>query len=188
MPPLILASTSPRRRDLLTEAGYTFRIEPALVEEEHAEDADPVALTRLNALLKAREVARRFPEDVVLGADTLVAIGGMVLGKPADMTEAMSMLSRLTGRTHEVITAVALIHGPREHTFEVVTQVTFRALDEAGIAHYLTLINPLDKAGSYAAQEHGEVIIEKVEGSWTNVVGLPMERLAKELAAWAEQG
>lgn len=184
-PALILASSSPRRHDLMRNAGLNFLVVPADVEEVH-DEATPVAdLTRLNAALKARWVAERHPEAWVIGADTLVSIGGVALGKPADMEEARSMLRRLAGQTHEVGTAVCLIHTANGKCREFVerTFVTFKGLGDDEIDHYLTLINPLDKAGGYAAQEHGEVIIKSVAGDYSNVVGLPMARLLAELQA-----
>ncbi len=182
---LILASTSPRRFDLMMEAGLHFAVVPAEVEEFHDEAVPLAELTRQNAALKAEWVAARHPDTWVIGADTLVSIGRQALGKPADLAEAARMLGRLSGHTHVVGTAVCLVHAAtgRRHEFLEETLVTFKPLTESEIAHYLTLINPLDKAGSYAAQEHGEVIIEKVEGAYSNVVGLPMERLLVELAA-----
>lgn len=185
-PPLLLASSSPRRLDLMREAGLEFEVVPAEVEEAHDEAASPVELTRLNAARKAGWVAERHPGRTVVGADTLVAVDGAVLGKPADMDEARRMLARLTGRTHEVYTGVCLENAGRgaRREFQVVTRVTFLPLAPEQIDEYLKLINPLDKAGAYAAQEHGERIIAKVDGSWTNVVGLPMERLLEELEAF----
>ncbi len=181
---LVLASSSPRRHFLLTEAGYDFTTIVPDVTEIHDEAACPRHLTRLNALLKARAVAPHHPHTLVLGADTLVSIDAIALGKPADLAEARRMHARLTGRTHEVTTAVALIHGPREHVFETVTRVTFKPLSPAQIDHYLTLIDPLDKAGAYAIQEHGDTIIAHIEGSHSNVAGLPMEDLKLALADW----
>ncbi len=169
----------------MTDAGLRFQVVPAEVEELHDECAPLAALTRQNAALKADWVARRHPDAWVLGADTLVSIAGAALGKPADLTEARRMLRRLSGQTHEVGTAVCLIHqvtGQRREFLEI-TRVTFKFLTDSEIDHYLTLIHPYDKAGSYAAQEHGEVIIERVEGDYTNVVGLPMTRLLEELQA-----
>ncbi len=182
---LILASASPRRRDLMTEAGYSFEIIASSVEEVHNEKVPLHELTMENAAAKAWHVARRYPGRLVIGADTLVAIDGCALTKPEDMNEARAMLRRLAGRTHEVCTSVALIceAAAVERKFEIVTRVTFLPLSEVERDEYLTLINPLDKAGGYAAQEHGDRILSGVEGSWTNVVGLPMEALTAELAA-----
>ncbi len=186
LPPLILASASPRRRELLSEMGFTFQVEPARVEEVHDPTAPLLRLTRENAALKAWEVSERFPNALVIGADTLVFIESTPLGKPADFSEACAMLRRLSGNEHEVCTAVCLTRGVsfRSVCFEVVTRVQFRRLTEQAIDNYLARIDPLDKAGAYAAQEHGEMIIEKMDGSFTNVVGLPTERLAVELRLW----
>jgi septum formation protein len=169
----------------MTEAGYDFEIEAANVDEVHEERASLHELTMANAAAKARHTGRAHPSRLVVGADTLVAIDGTALTKPVDMEDARSMLRRLAGKTHEVCTAVALICEGANlfRQFEVVTRVTFKPLNEAEREEYLTLINPLDKAGGYAAQEHGDRIIASVDGSWTNVVGLPMEALAEELAA-----
>ena len=165
------------------EAGYDFDIIVPDVVEAHDEAASPLELTRGNALLKARAVAAEHPARMVIGADTLVAIDDTVLGKPADMEEAHAMLTRLAGRTHGVTTSVALLQRGREKCLEITTRVTFLPLSAEGIRRYLTLIDPLDKAGAYAAQEHGSEIIAGVEGSWTNVVGLPMEAVTEALSA-----
>ncbi len=169
----------------MTEAGYAFEIIASNVDEVHHETTSLHELTMENAVAKASHIARQHPGRLVIGADTLVAIDGCALTKPADMEEARAMLRRLAGRTHEVCTSVALIceAAAVERKFEVVTRVTFLPLHDAERDEYLTLINPLDKAGGYAAQEHGDRIISRVEGSWTNVVGLPMEALAQELGA-----
>lgn len=182
-PILILASTSPRRFDLMNGAKLRFVVVPPEVEEFHDESVPLAELTRHNASLKAEWVAALHSESWVIGADTLVSIDNEAMGKPADLTEARAMLNRLSGRTHVVGTAVCLIHAAsgQKREFLEETRVTFKPLDDAGIRHYLTLINPLDKAGAYAAQEHGEVILAKVEGAWSNVVGLPVERLIEEL-------
>ncbi len=181
--PFILASASPRRKDLLDEAGYVFEIHAPNVDEAHDESASLQDLTMENAAAKARFIAEQFPERLIIAADTLVCIGGRALTKPADMEEARDMIDSLAGRTHEVCTSVVLLcsAGEIERRFDAVTRVTFRPLTPAERDEYLTLINPLDKAGGYAAQEHGDRIIAAVDGSWTNVVGLPMEALATEL-------
>lgn len=182
---MILASASPRRRDLLQEAGYEFEIVPPNVDEVHEERGSLREMTMENAAAKARHIVRMHPGRLVVGADTLVAIDGCVLTKPVDMAEARDMLRRLAGRTHEVCTSVVILceRAEIDQRFEVTTRVTFKSLSDAECEEYLTLINPLDKAGGYAAQEHGDRVIAHVEGSWTNVVGLPMEALARELAA-----
>ena len=183
---MILASTSPRRYDLMTEAGYDFTVVPADVEEL-ADERPPSlpALTESNATLKANHVAAANPGQLCIGADTLVYIGDTALGKPADLDQAFAMLERLVGRTHQVCTGVCFARtgsAPLEHRFHDITHVTFKPLTADEIRHYLSVIDPLDKAGAYAAQDHGHLIIDKTQGSYSNVVGLPMERLAAELA------
>ena len=179
---LVLASGSPRRRELLAEAGYEFVVDAADIDERHEERMELEELTKWNAVGKARVGVGRWPGAVVLAADTLVAIDGVALTKPVDLDEARGMLARLAGRTHAVVTAVAVAGGGREECFTVETRVTFLPLSEAEREVYLGLINPLDKAGGYAAQEHGEKIIARVDGSWSNVVGLPMDETAAALA------
>lgn len=183
---LTLASRSPRRASLLTEWNIRFRIRPTEVEEHDAASlphANPKEMVLANARLKALAAARRFPSAWVLSADTLVALGQKIFGKPRDMADAQAMLSRLVGQTHEVHTAVCLYKGKRRQcSFITTSRVTFKPLTAAQIRRYLQKIDPLDKAGSYAAQEHTNLIIQNVEGSFSNVVGLPMERLARELS------
>ncbi|MGY8686545.1 MAG: Maf family protein [Verrucomicrobiales bacterium] len=181
---LILASQSPRRVDLLNEAGYAFEAIPADVEEAMDASLTPPALTCANAALKARHVAQSHPAAIVLGADTLVYLDDAPLGKPDDLEHAVRMVTSLAGRTHQVCTGVSLIgvDAAVDETFHVITDVTFLSLTETQVRDYLTKIDPLDKAGGYAAQEHGNLVLEKVSGSWTNVVGLPMEALAEHLA------
>ena len=184
-PDLVLASGSPRRRELLAEAGYRFRVvEPGISENE--DTRLPVRrLTSENAALKAAAVARRMPGSVVLAADTLVLADDQVLTKPADRAEAARMLQLLSGKTHEVFTAVALRHAATDAAidFTVTTEVRFKPLDEDARAAYHALVDPLDKAGGYAAQEHRELIIDRIDGSLSNVVGLPMDEVAEALLA-----
>lgn len=183
--PLILASASPRRLELLRGLVPEFGVATAEgVEEAHEAALTPAELAEYNARLKAMAVAIRHPGSLVLGADTLVYLDGEPLGKPGSQAEAATMLRRLAGRTHTVCTGVCL-GGPGAgeiECFHDLTRVTFRGLTEAGIAEYLAKVNVLDKAGAYAAQEHGELIIERMEGSWSNVVGLPLEVLEARLA------
>ena len=137
----------------------------------------------LNAYRKARIIAKKFPDALVIGADTEVCLGRRVFGKPASRANAEQMLSDLQGKEHQVITGGCLIHlrHHRQRTFAVTTRVTFKPLASSQIAAYLDRIDPLDKAGAYAIQEHGEMIVAKTKGSFSNVVGLPVERLKNEL-------
>ena len=167
----------------MAEAGYDFDVVPALTEESSDMSGGLSQLVEHNALSKARWVAERHPDAVVVGADTLVAIDAEALGKPRDLEEAKAMIARLSGRTHQVCTGVALCcAAAREsQTFHSVTLVTFRKLGAEQIEAYFGKVNPLDKAGAYGAQEHGDDIIECIEGSWSNVVGLPMNQLRSHL-------
>lgn len=181
---LILASASPRRRQLLTEHGYSFTVQPADIEEVMPPDLNVGDITLFNARQKALAVAEQNPEAVVIGVDTLVALDGEPLGKPADMDEAFAMLSRLSGRIHEVHSGIWISrHSTNLNRATVeVSRVKFRDLNAEEIRRYMDRIHPLDKAGAYAAQDDGpDGIIEHIEGSRTNVVGLPMKTLAKML-------
>jgi septum formation protein len=184
--PLILASASPRRSDLLRHLGLTFQTIPSHLPEVFHEHFSPHELCQLNAYRKARSVAKRHPDHQVLGADTLVCLGRRLLGKPASFEDACQMLTLLQGRTHQVITGVCLLHlrTHRQRTFAESTEVTFHPLGPAQIRRYLQSINPLDKAGAYAIQEHGEFIVRQIDGSFSNVVGLPVERILPLLRSW----
>jgi septum formation protein len=183
---LVLASGSPRRRELLKEAGYEFEVVSSPVDEVSHDWLTIRELTVCNATRKAWRVAQTLPGAIVLGADTLVSIGGQVIGKPGDLKDARRILRRLSGRTHSVWTAVCLCHLALGKTQCVcsVSQVEFHDLTNRAIERYLAKINPLDKAGAYAAQGHGTEIIKRIEGSYSNVVGLPMETTARMLRAF----
>ena len=182
MPKIILASASPRRRKLMSDAGYHFEVLASDAEEISEKYMIPHELTVQNAEIKATLVAKSNKESVVIGADTVVSLDNEIFGKPHDLEEAVKMLARLAGRTHIVTTGVFIIQNTKKESFHVNTEVTFKPLSEQEINQYVKIINPLDKAGSYAAQDHGELIIEKHEGSFSNVVGLPMNELKKVLA------
>lgn len=186
LPPLILASASPRRAELLKQLDLDFQVIPSVAREVFDEQLTPLELCQLNAHRKARVVAKKYPDALVLGADTLVFLQGEILGKPADVSEACRMLGRLQGRTHQVVTGVSLTHlrALRERTFAASTEVTFRPLSADEIKVYLSKMNPLDKAGAYAIQEHGDTIVSGISGSFSNVVGLPIEMLKEEIRGW----
>ena len=173
---LVLASASPRRRELLAQLGIEFEVRPSAADETPLEGETPEPMVLRLALAKARVAAR--PGEIALGADTVVALDGELLGKPADAGAARAMLARLSGRRHEVWTGVALVErsaaGARESARAVSTAVRFRALDGAEIAAYVAGGEPLDKAGAYAIQGGAAAFVESVEGSWSNVVGLPL--------------
>ena len=173
---LILASASPRRRELLTQARIPFISHPADIDESAVEATSPEELVQKLASLKSSAVAQELQtQQLILGADTVVALDGRIFGKPTTMEEAAEMLRALSGRTHTVITGVALRRGEQCITRACITSVTFKALSNNDIDHYHSLVNPLDKAGAYAIQEHGDLIIESINGSRTNVIGLPVE-------------
>jgi len=186
LPALILASASPRRAELLKQLSLEFKIIPSAAAEVFDEQWSPLEVCQLNAHRKARAVAKKHPDALVLGADTLVFLDEEIMGKPADLAEARRMLARLQGRTHQVVTGVSLIHlrAHRERIFAVSTDVTFHPLTAEQIDIYLSKMNPLDKAGAYAIQEHGDTIVLEISGSFSNVVGLPVEQLREELSAW----
>jgi septum formation protein len=182
-PRFILASGSPRRRQLLGDAGYEFEVLSPPDDEVAHGWLTIRELTIWNAARKAARVSEMSPDAVVLAADTLVAIDGEVLGKPRDLENAVQILRRLSGRAHEVWTAVRINHAAigRSQSFHEMSRVHFRKLDDRAISDYLAKIDPLDKAGAYAAQGHGAEIIERIGGSYTNVVGLPMEETTRVL-------
>ncbi len=181
---LFLASESPRRRELLTRLGFPFETETARTEEI-SEAADPRSVPRRNAERKAAAVAARHPDALTLGADTVIFHAGRIIGKPRDLSGAAEILRALSGARHEVITGLALLSPARKirEVWEEVATVRFRPLTAAAIDDYLARVYVLDKAGAYAIQEHGDQLVEHLEGEFETVVGLPLERLSRRLAA-----
>jgi septum formation protein len=174
---------------LLSEGGFEFEIASPRVAEKFSTTLTLRELTLWNAIRKGMSIAQTRPDAVVLAADTLVALDNRIIGKPADLSEATRMLRRLSGRTHEVCSAVAIYQqtSGRSAVFHDVSRVRFRRVSEAGIENYLAKVGPFDKAGAYAAQGRGAEIIAKIEGSFTNVVGLPMEKTVAALAKFEIQ-
>ncbi len=191
---LLLASNSPRRRALLAEAGFDFTTDAPEAVERFNVDLTLRELTAFNAIRKAMSVAPMHPGKIVLAADTLVALGNEIIGKPKDRAEAIVILRRLSGHAHEVCSSVFICHlararhgesvrwRTRSTSFHEISRVHFRKLSDTAIRAYIDNVDPLDKAGGYAAQGGGVEIIEKIEGSYTNVVGLPMEKTVAALA------
>lgn len=182
---LILASKSPRRQELLVQMGLTdFEIHPAVGEELAEPGLTPPELVQALALHKAREVAQTFAQsgDVVIGADTIVVLDGQVLGKPHNETHALEMLTALAGREHHVYTGVAVLQDGRELVQAEDTAVWFRDASEAELNRYIGTGEPMDKAGAYGIQGRGGLLVSRIEGDYTNVVGLPIVRLASMLA------
>lgn len=184
----ILASASPRRRELLARLRTGFRCVVPQVEEWEPADADPVEQVMHNARRKADAVAALHPQALVIAADTTVALGRRLFAKPADRAEAVAMLRALAGRSHTVVTGVVLRHGPRSRAFHETSEVVFQPLDEDRIAAYLERVHVLDKAGAYAVQECRDLIIERFDGSLENIIGLPVQRLRQELVqfGWSD--
>jgi septum formation protein len=180
---LILASASPRRRELLAELGAVFDVVVAQVTEHEDPQLDPCVMVARNSALKADWVAARYPDAWVLGADTTVFIDGHALNKPADLDAARAMLRRLSGTTHTVFTGVALRHAARgvSEDLGVATEVRFHAINDAVIETYLGRVHVLDKAGAYAIQESGELLVAERRGSISNVVGLPQDEVRELL-------
>ena len=183
LPPVILASASPRRSQLLASMDIEFEVVPSH-DEELVDGYDFIPdLCEANARIKAEPIADMHPECLVIAADTMVYLEDTLFGKPTDIDDAHRMLTRLQGRTHQVTTGVSLIYHNEEisKSFSVITNVTFLSLDAGQISEYLAKIDPLDKAGGYAIQEHKQMIAKRVSGSVSIVVGLPVERLKEEL-------
>lgn len=181
---LVLASQSPRRAELLRAHGFEgFEICAPDVEEAHDEAMSPEALTLANARLKARVVAGQRGDAVVVAADTLVYVDGVPLGKPGDLAEGRRMLERLSGRAHQVCTGVVMVWdgGAAEEAFAVVTEVVLKGLSAEVIEAYHAVCDPLDKAGGYGIQDGTEMILEGITGSFSNVMGLPMEEVGPRL-------
>lgn len=184
---MILASQSPRRRELLGQMGFSFTVRPAKGEELAHPELTPAQLVEELARQKALEVsAEAASDDVVVAADTVVAIDGVVLGKPRDKAQAAEMLSALSGREHTVYTGVAVKRGETLLVEHEATQVRFRPLTEREIDLYIQTGEPMDKAGSYGIQGYGALLVEGIRGDYFNVVGLPICRLGRMLAQVGE--
>ena len=177
---LILASGSPRRRELLSSAGVSFEVRPADVDES----VRPGEAPRAYAVRVATDKANAVAGPLVLAADTVVALGDDVLGKPRDVEDARRTLERLSGRTHRVFTAVVLSNAGRVKSRLVSTEVTFRVLTVADIDRYVSTGEPMDKAGAYGIQGLGGALVDRVRGSYTNVIGLPLRETLALLDRW----
>ncbi len=184
-PPLILASQSPRRKELLEQAGLTFTVVPSDINEDDVTLTEPSHYARYLAEAKALDISARFPDNWVLGADTIVVAGQRILGKPSSVDEARNMLRLLSGCTHDVLTGYCLILKNRGIAISetVRTQVLFKTLTDEEITWYVNTPEPYDKAGAYAIQGLGTFLVKRIEGSYTNVVGLPVCEVIETLTA-----
>lgn len=180
---IILASSSPRRKALLEETGLSFDICPADIDEDIRQGESPLEHTLRLAEEKAKEVAKKIKQGWTIGADTIVFIDNRILGKPSDTNEAREMLNLLSGRRHKVVTAFCILNAStgKKILKAVESAVKIKKLTDKEIDDYIKTGEPLDKAGAYAAQGIGSFMIENIEGSYTNVVGLPMEELKQAL-------
>lgn len=181
--PVVLASGSPRRKELLEGLGIDFKIIPSKKAEPAPEKfKTAVDYVLACALQKAQEVAKEVPESAVIGSDTVVVLGGEVLLKPKGKEQARSFLERLSGNTHEVITAMAILKGDSEQSFYEITEVTFYDLEEEWIEAYINTDDPYDKAGAYGIQTMSGLFVKEIKGDYQTVVGLPVASLARKLA------
>jgi septum formation protein len=173
---LVLASQSPRRRELLAILGYPFTVVPSSIDETPAAGEDPATFAIRVAREKGMEVASRLSQSIIISADTVVSIDNQILGKPADEKDAARMLRQLSGRVHSVLTAVTIVNQPKEESLEGLdrTQVWFSPLTDQQIFDYIRGENVFDKAGAYAIQGYAGVYIPKIEGNYFNVMGLPL--------------
>ncbi|SDH96311.1 septum formation protein [Alteribacillus persepolensis] len=181
MPSLLLASQSPRRKQLLKESGFSFVTQASYVSEEVPSGFSPVQTVEELARRKAESVFCNHPDKLVIGADTVVACGSDILGKPKTKEEARQMLCQLSAASHEVYSGTALISKHVKKVFHVKTEVVFYPLDEALVEAYIATEEPFDKAGAYGIQGRGRLFVKKLNGDYFNVVGLPIARVAREL-------
>lgn len=184
MPELILASASPRRRELLSQIGARFRSCPVDIDETPLKGESAQAYVERLALEKARACQQRCPDAVILGSDTSVVVDELILGKPVDEEDAVRMLMKLSGREHHVMTAVAVVDAECQQVETVTTRVRFATLDEARCRAYWYTGEPCDKAGAYGIQGLGAVLVEAIDGSYSSVVGLPLKQVADMLQAF----
>ena len=181
--PLVLASSSPRRRELLDKTGLKFMVDAAEINEDHGRRMKPAELAKTISLEKAKAVAARHPCSIIIAADTFGVLDGRLLGKPRDADEARDILGMLSGKCHTVVTGFTILDTETGKAVSkaVETKVYFRKLDSEEIKAYVRTGEPLDKAGAYAIQGMGALLVEKIEGDYYNVIGLPLSSLAREL-------
>ena len=178
---IILASASPRRRELLAHIYKDYQVRPADIDETVPQGTPPQEMGELLAKQKTQHVQLSYPDDLIIGADTIVVVDGKVLGKPADAEDARRMLTMLQGREHKVYTGVSMRFAEKSYSFTQCTSVWFYPMTQQEITEYIETGEPFNKAGAYAVQGIGSLFVEKIEGDYFNVVGLPIARLKREL-------
>lgn len=178
---LVLASASPRRQELISVIDSNVIICPSGANEDYSSDTPVESVPEILAARKAADIAKKYPNDTVIGCDTSVIIGGEILGKPKDPEDAKRMLRLLSGNTHKVITGCAIFKGGRSISFSETTEVTFYPLSDKDIDDYISTFEPFDKAGAYGIQGKGSLLVKGINGDYFNVVGLPVSRLNKIL-------
>lgn len=184
---MILASKSPRRIELMTLAGFDFKSVPATGEENIPDCILPCDAVLMLSRQKAQEIAEKYPDETVIGADTVVALDNEIMGKPKNEQDAFDMLKKLSGKTHSVLTGVCVISPDKHIHFYEKTEVEFYPLGDDEIRQYIASGEPMDKAGAYGIQEKGAMFVKRINGDFYNVVGLPVARLARELNALTEK-
>lgn len=185
--PLVLASSSPRRQYLMREAGFTFTVDKPDVEESFPSTLPVTEVARYLAMKKAEYYRLTLTDQIIITADTVVILGNKILNKPNDRAEAISMLGELSGNVHLVMTGVCVLSKEKETSFDDTTEVTFKKLSQYEIEFYVDHYKPFDKAGAYGAQDWiGMVAIEKITGSYFNVMGLPINKVYTTLANWRD--
>jgi septum formation protein len=183
--PLILASSSPRRQYLMKEAGFDFTVEKPEVEEDFPSEMPVDQVAKYLASKKAEFFRPQIHNEIIVTADTVVILGNKIMNKPADRAEAIKMLTDLSGKTHLVMTGVCILSKEKEESFDDTTEVTFQSLTKTEIEHYVDNYKPFDKAGAYGAQDWiGMVAIQKITGSYFNVMGLPIHKVYQHLKNW----
>jgi septum formation protein len=183
--PIVLASGSPRRQYLMKEAGFEFTVEKSGIDESFPSDMPPDQVARYLASKKAEFFRLKIRNEIIVTADTVVILGDTIMNKPEDRTEAVNMLAALSGETHRVMTGVCILSSEREESFDDTTSVTFKKLTPEEIDFYVDNFKPYDKAGAYGAQDWiGMVAIEKIIGSYFNVMGLPIHKVYQHLVNW----
>ena len=179
---IILASASPRRKEILSRLNIDFEVKPSkIIEPIYKDDISPLKYCKNLSKLKANEIYKKHNDTLIIGADTIVVINKEVLGKPLNKKNAYAMLIKLSGKYHEVITAVTVIYNNIFHTFSNSTMVKFFKLNEREILKYINTSSPYDKAGSYGIQDYSSIFVEKINGCYDNVLGFPLSKFNKEL-------